>query len=129
MDPPVLGLFRTTVDDVAVSGCPIPEKSKVMLLFGSANRDPKQWEDPDEYRLDRPMKFLRRHLAFGGGAHFCLGAPLARAEGNRALEALRTRLPHLRLDGPSERIPQYHLWGRQTLPVRWDDPHTDRNED
>lgn len=129
MDPPVLGLFRTTVDDVTVSGCPIPEKSKVMLLFGSANRDPKQWEDPDEFRLDRPMKFLRRHLAFGGGAHFCLGAPLARAEGNRALETLRIRLPHLRLDGPSERIPQYHLWGRQTLPVRWDAPHTELEED
>nr|GLK38353.1 cytochrome P450 hydroxylase [Rhodococcus wratislaviensis] len=125
MDPPVLGLFRTTADDVTVSGCPIPEKSKVMLLFGSANRDPQQWEDPDEFRLDRPMKFLRRHLAFGGGAHFCLGAPLARAEGNRALELLRTRLPHLRLDGESERIPQFHLWGRQTLPVRWDAPHLD----
>ncbi|WP_458683517.1 cytochrome P450 [Prescottella equi] len=122
MDPPVLGLFRTTADDVEVSGCPIPKESKVMLLFGSANRDPKLWEDPDDYRLDRPMKFLRRHLAFGGGAHFCLGAPLARAEGNRALEVLRTRLPHLRLDGESERIPQFHLWGRQTLPVRWDDP-------
>lgn len=123
MDPPVLGLFRTTADDVTVSGCPIPEKSKVMLLFGSANRDPRQWDDPDEFRLDRPMKFLRRHLAFGGGAHFCLGAPLARAEGNRALEILRTRLPHLRLDGESERIPQTHLWGKQTLPVRWDTPN------
>ncbi|WP_246872628.1 cytochrome P450 [Rhodococcus sp. DMU1] len=126
MDPPVLGLFRTTADEVTVSGCPIPEKSKVMLLFGSANRDPRQWEDPDEFRLDRPMKFLRRHLAFGGGAHFCLGAPLARAEGNRALEVLRTRLPHLRLDGEPERIPQSHLWGRQTLPVRWDAPHLER---
>lgn len=122
MDPPVLGLFRTTANDVEVSGCPIPEKSKVMLLFGSANHDPDQWADPDEFRLDRPMKFLRRHLAFGGGAHFCLGAPLARAEGNRALEILRTRLPHLRLDGTSERIPQFHLWGRQTLPIRWDHP-------
>lgn len=125
MDPPVLGLFRTTADEVDVSGCPIPEKSKVMLLFGSANRDPRQWDDPDEFRLDRPMKLLRRHLAFGGGAHFCLGAPLARAEGNRALEILRTRLPHLRLDGEPERIPQNHLWGRQTLPVRWDDPDLD----
>ena len=121
-DPPVLGLFRTTVDDLSVDGCPIPKDSKVMLLFGSGNRDPRQWDTPDEFRLDRSKKELRRHLAFGAGAHFCLGAPLARAEANQALEALRTRLPHLRLDGPSERVPQFHLWGRQHLPVRWDDP-------
>ncbi|MET7772553.1 cytochrome P450 [Nocardia sp. NPDC005366] len=127
LDPPVLGLFRTTTEDIAVGECPIPANSKVMLLFGSGNRDPRQWDNPDEFSLERPQKDLRRHLAFGLGAHFCLGAQLARAEGNRALEFLRTRLPHLRLDGPSERVPQHHLWGRRHLPVRWDDPQITEN--
>ncbi|MCX4095694.1 cytochrome P450 [Nocardia sp. alder85J] len=122
LDPPVLGLFRTNTEDVTVDGCPIPANSKVMLLFGSGNRDSRQWEHPDEFRLDRTQKELRRHLAFGAGVHFCLGAQLARSEGYRALEILRTRLPHLRLDGPGERVPQWHLWGRRRLPVRWDDP-------
>lgn len=121
-DPPVLGLFRSTKEDREVSGCPISKDSKVMLLFAAGNRDPRQWEDPDQFSLDRSKRDLRRHLSFGAGAHFCLGAPLARAEANQALDALRTRMPHLRLDGESERIPQKHLWGRQHLPVRWDAP-------
>ncbi|MBS9376436.1 cytochrome P450 [Rhodococcus sp. B50] len=124
LDPPVLGLFRTTARDTTVDECPIPAGSKVMLLFGSGNRDPRKWDDPDEFDLDRPRNELRRHLAFGFGPHFCLGAQLARTEGHRALELLRTRLPHLRLDGPSERVPQHHLWGRRHLPVRWDHPQT-----
>ncbi|MEU1994169.1 cytochrome P450 [Nocardia gamkensis] len=129
LDPPVLGLFRTTTEDTMVEDCPIPANSKVMLLFGSGNRDPRQWESPDEFSLERAQKDLRRHLAFGLGAHFCLGAQLARAEGIRALELLRTRLPHLRLDGPSERVAQHHLWGRRYLPVRWDDPQTAQRGD
>ena len=59
-------------------------------------------------------------LSFGSGVHFCLGAPLARLEAHATLAALAERLPHLRLDGPMERIEPFLLYGRRRMPVRWD---------
>ena len=119
-DAPVLGLFRTSTCPVELHGVEIPPDAKVMLLYASANRDGDVFEDPDTFRLDRDVNELRRkHVAFGFGVHFCLGAPLARMEGRIALRKLAERFPDLRLDGESERIEPFLLFGRRTLPVRW----------
>jgi cytochrome P450 len=114
LDPPVLGLYRTTTRDVEVRGVVIPAGSKVMLHYGAANRDPEAFDDPDRFSFDRPPK---RHFAFGLGVHFCLGAQLARLEGACALHALVERCPDLRLVDAGERIAPFFLWGRRHLPV------------
>ncbi len=120
-DPPVLGLFRTPTRDVELHGVTIPKDAKVMLAFASANRDPANGvEDPETFRLDRELDEARHHLSFGFGVHFCPGAHLARLEAQITLRVLLERVPQLRLDGPTERIEPFILWGRQRLPVRWD---------
>jgi cytochrome P450 len=63
---------------------------------------------------------VRKHLSFGYGVHFCLGAPIARLEAKVALTKLIERLPRLRLTGETERIDSWLYWGRRTLPVAWD---------
>jgi len=114
-DPPVLGLYRNTARDTTLHGCTIPENAKVMLHYAAANRDPAVWDNPNEFSLDREPK---RHLAFGLGVHFCLGAELARLEGRTALEVLVERCPDLALIDRGERIKPFFLWGRRRLPVR-----------
>jgi cytochrome P450 len=114
-DPPVLGLYRNTTCDVELRGQTIPEGSKVMLHYAAANRDPEVYDDPHTFSLDRPPS---RHLGFGLGVHFCLGAELARMEARVALETLVRRAPDLELVNDGERIKPFFLWGRKTLPVR-----------
>lgn len=119
-DAPVVGLFRTTTCPVTMSGVEIPADVKVQMLYSAADRDPEMFDDPDTFRLDRDVEYLRRRsLAFGTGIHHCLGAPLARLESRIALAALVRRLPTLRLDGPTERIEPFLLYGRHRLPVAW----------
>ena len=77
-DPPVLGLCRTNNVATEVRGIAIPEDSKVMVLYASANRDPALFADPDTFRLDRSVTDLKKHLSFSWGVHYCLGAGLAR---------------------------------------------------
>lgn len=112
-DPPVLALYRNTTRDVTLHDVSIPRGSKVMMYYAAANRDPRVWDNPDEFDIDR----TGRHLSFGLGVHFCLGAQLARLEALCALEALVTRFPGLRLVSAGERIPPFFLWGRKRLPV------------
>jgi cytochrome P450 len=118
-DPPVLGLCRTNNEPVMLGDEQIEPGTKVMVLYASANRDPAAFEEPDEFRLDRPWTELRRHYSFGWGVHHCLGAPIARQTARIALETLVARLPGLELAGPTERIASEFLWGRRVLPVRW----------
>ena len=118
-DSPVLGLFRTTTRPVEIQGEVIPEGAKVMLHFGSANRDERVFSEPDRFKLDRDISKLRSHLAFGHGIHVCLGAALSRLEGVIALRQIVDRLPELRLAGTPERIEPFMLWGKQSLPMRW----------
>ncbi|MEM7099641.1 MAG: cytochrome P450 [Pseudomonadota bacterium] len=115
-DPPVLGLYRNTTHSVTLHGETIPEKCKVYLYYAAANRDASVFETPDEFNLDRPKK---RHLSFGSGLHFCLGAPMARMEAEIALRHLLEALPGLTLQSDGDRIPPFFLWGRKTLPVAW----------
>jgi cytochrome P450 len=118
-DAPVLGMFRTSLHEVELSGVAIPAKSKIHVNYGSANRDPNVFTDPDEFRLDRSPEELRHHVAFGRGAHVCPGAQLSRLETHIAINALLDGFPTLRLDGPTTRIAPFNFWGRRTLPVAW----------
>lgn len=118
-DSPVLGLFRTTTRPVETHGEVIPAGAKVMLHFGAANRDPRVFESPGTFSLDRDLKQLRTHLAFGSGVHVCIGAALSRLEARVALQQLVRRLPGHTVTGPTERVAPFMLWGRATLPARW----------
>ncbi len=113
-DPPVLGLYRNTTRDVELHGEVIPEGSKVWINYAAANRDASIFENPDEFDLQRPIK---RHMAFGLGVHFCIGAPTARLEAEVALSILRERMPDLALVNTGERIGPFFLWGRRKLPA------------
>lgn len=120
-DAPVHGLFRTNNCPVTLYGMDIPTDSKMYMMFGSANRDPRSWDEPDRFDVTRDLKDLRkRHAAFGVGIHYCLGAPLSRIEGALALEAVLDRLPHIRPNGTASKVKASVLNGYETLPVRWD---------
>lgn len=92
-------LPRLTTQDVEVGGVKIPAGQIVMPFFMAANRDPRRFPDPDRYDITRKTT---GHLSFGFGAHFCLGAHLARLETRIAMEAVLRRLPNLRITGKSE---------------------------
>ena len=115
-DPPVLGLYRNTTRDVALHDTTIPNNSKVYMYYAAANRDASIFPNPDVFDLHRERT---RHMSFGLGVHFCLGAPMARLEAEIALGALLKRMPNLRLLGTGERIAPFFLWGRRRLPVTW----------
>jgi cytochrome P450 len=89
---PIQNLYRYTRADYEVGGVTIPRGSRVLLLFGAANRDPMAFENPDEYRADRNP---RMHVGFGYGAHMCLGAPLARMEAHAVLRELVSRVSRI----------------------------------
>jgi cytochrome P450 len=120
-DAPVHGLFRTNTCPVTIHGVDLPVDSKVYMMFGSANRDPAAWAEPDRFDITRDLKELRqRHAAFGIGIHYCLGAPLSRLEASAALEAVLDRLPAIRPNGTPTSVRASVLKGFETLPVRWD---------
>ena len=118
-DSPVQGLFRTNASECSVLGQPIAERSKMQLLYASANRDPGRFETPDEFRLDREPNELRRHVAFGWGIHFCIGAPLARQETRITFERLLARMDDIELAGEPRRNESFVLHGLTSLPIRW----------
>jgi cytochrome P450 len=119
LESPAQGLFRTTTRDVEVGGARLPKGARVMVHFGSANRDELVFRDPD--RFDFRREELGKHVAFGKGIHFCIGAPLARIELRVALPLLLRNLPNLRLaDEPFERETIFFARGFRELHVEWD---------
>lgn len=111
---------RFAREDITLHGRTIPRGARVTALIGSANRDEEAFPRADELDLQRTPN---RHMAFGHGVHYCVGAPLARLEGGIALAALVQRFPRLRLAVPREQL-QWRktsvLRGLETLPVRVD---------
>lgn len=91
---PVPTLARTTTRDVELHGQVIPAGEKVLLLLAAANRDPREFDDPDRFDIHRSPN---RHIEFGSGIHFCMGASLARLEAKLALEELLRRYPTYRI--------------------------------
>ena len=110
---------RFAKEDVAVGGTVIPRGEMVLVVIAAADRDPERFQDPDALDIAR---LDNRHLAFGKGIHHCLGAPLARMEGQIAIGTLLSRMPELRLKEPYESLawrPGMVLRGLQSLPVEF----------
>ncbi|MDR5804838.1 cytochrome P450 [Caballeronia sp. LZ001] len=119
-DPPVMATWRTTAKPLTIAGVDIPAGVKIAGYYACANRDPAIFDDPDTFRLDRPLSTIKRHMAFGFGIHHCLGSHLARLDARVALQVVLNRLPKLRLNGkPQFRVLPF-LRGAVSLPVRWD---------
>jgi len=114
-DSPVQLTQRITLDEYQVGDVTIPKGQNLVPLLGAANHDPAEFADPD--RLDLGRENANRHLAFGGGHHFCLGAALARLEGEVAIPSLVRRFPNMELDGSPERRDTFTLRGLTHLPV------------
>ena len=113
-ESPIQRGWRRVTENVQVGGKHIRAGELVFLMFGSANRDPGQFPEPDRFNIRRADN---RHLAFGYGVHFCIGAPLARMESPIAIGTLLRRLPNLRLEHPVEWYESIHVRGPKSLRV------------
>lgn len=124
IESPIRGDFRLARVATTIGGVEIPAGTTLMAHYGAANRDPRQFENPDAFDPDRPN--ARRHIAFGRGVHSCIGAPLARAEGRVIVQRLLERTAGITIDsdahGPAhdrhfDYVPTYILRGLTTLHV------------
>ena len=119
LEAPIQGFYRFATATAEIGGVTIPEGSRVFVLYGSANTDDAAWEDCPHLRLDRPN--ANAHLAFGKGAHTCLGAALARLEGQVVVEVLLDRLESFELLTPPQSVPYVASFvnhGPASLPAR-----------
>jgi cytochrome P450 len=116
LESPAQVLPRTTTRDVELHGTVIPSGSRVMLVWGSANHDEREFPEPERFDIHRE---ITKHLAFGHGTHYCLGSNLARLEARVAFEELHTRIPDYELDGTPRRITS--IWARAfgEVPLRF----------
>jgi cytochrome P450 len=110
------GFFRVATQDTEIAGVAISRGARVMVGFGSANRDGDQFPDPDAFLVDRKPN---QHLAFGRGVHFCLGAPVARLMGKVVLETLCDGVRTIELAGEPVRKDNRMLRGFDELPLRF----------
>lgn len=116
-DSPVQMVQRIALDDVEIGGGVIPKGHIVVLCTGAANRDPSVFAGPDQLDLSRHPN---PHLAFGGGPHFCIGAPLARIEARLVLGPLVRRFPALHFAGRAEHWrPSFTIRGLRELRLAW----------
>lgn len=110
-DPPVVQTGRITLASHQIAGTALEREEWITACLLAAGHDPAMHQDPHSFNIERPKP---EHLAFGGGAHFCLGAPLARAEVEIAIGMLIERFPALRLDlaRPPQRksVPVFNGW-------------------
>jgi cytochrome P450 len=114
--PQLLTIPRYPREDVEIEGVPVGKGEAVTAVIASANRDPRVFPDPDRLDITRPAATLG-HLGYAHGPHFCLAAPLARAQTEIALAALLRRFPNLALAGDTERAPDPGAWRLAALPV------------
>jgi cytochrome P450 len=113
-DPPVQMVGRIALDDMAIGEFEVPEGDVMMLLLAAAQRDPAEFDRPDTFDPDREGL---RHLGFGRGVHYCLGAPLARLEAGIALSQVAARFPDARLDSEPQYKANVTLRGLSELTV------------
>ena len=113
-DAPLQLFERTAMSDTEINGVVIKSGEKIAALLGSANRDEKVFDNPDTFNLSRTPN---SHIAFGGGIHFCLGAPLARLEMNRSLPALFERFPSISIREIPEQRETFVLRGYKKILV------------
>jgi cytochrome P450 len=113
-DPPVQMVGRIALEDMIIGDTKVPEGDVMMLLLAAAHRDPAAFDRPDTFDPDRGTL---RHLGFGRGIHYCLGAPLARMEAGIALSEAAARFPDARLDSEPQYKPNVTLRGLSELTV------------
>lgn len=117
-DPPVKSTQRIAAVDVERRGKRIRKGDRIRWIIAAANRDPRAFPDPDRFDLSRSPN---PHVSFGSGIHYCLGATLARVEGQEVFRALAERFPSLRLEpGSLEYQPSVQFRSLKSLPVAWD---------
>jgi cytochrome P450 len=114
LESPLQAFFRTTTKEVAVADAILPSGQKVLLLLGSANRDPRRWDAPDRFDITRRST---GHVALGVGVHFCVGQMVARLQGEVLLAALAQQLESIEQVGPVERKLSNTLRGLASLPL------------
>jgi cytochrome P450 len=113
---PVTHMRRTASEALDLYGTKVPKGAKIVLWFASANHDERQFVNPETLVIDRNSN---HHLGFGQGAHFCVGAHLARLETRIFFDALFDAITHIELIGKPERLPSNWFTGWTTMPVRW----------
>ena len=113
---PVVYMRRTATKDIELGGKKIKAGDKVVMYYGSANRDATMFADPDRFDVARTPN---EHIAFGGGTHFCLGSHIARIEIQVMLREILTRLPDIEQAGEPEWLPSNFISGPSKLPVRF----------
>ena len=116
LDPPVLLTGRVSMRTTSVAGVEVPEGAQVVTVLAGANRDPRVFAHPE--RFDVTRENAREHVSFSGGRHYCLGASLARMEGEVGPRVLAERFPELRLLPGARRRPTRVLRGYESLPAR-----------
>jgi cytochrome P450 len=114
-ESPVQTFFRTTTCVTELGGVQLDAGRKILLFLGAANRDPRHWQNPDEYDIERKVL---GHVGFGAGIHVCVGQLLARLEGEVVLQALAKSVRHIGLAGEPERRFNNTLRGLKRLPLR-----------
>ena len=115
LESPVQTFFRTTTRDVTIGHETVPEGTKILMFLAAANRDPRRWEQPDDYDITRRNA---GHVGFGTGIHGCVGAVLARLEGELVLSALARKATSIEIVGEPKRRYNNTLRGMSSLPVR-----------
>jgi 4-methoxybenzoate monooxygenase (O-demethylating) len=115
LQSPVQTFFRTTTTDVELEGALIPRGRKILMFLGSANRDPRHWDDPDRFSLDRDPS---GHVGFGMGIHQCVGQHVARLEAVALITAMARRIRTIELVGEPERHLNNTMRAWKTLPIR-----------
>ncbi len=117
-DPPVKSTQRIAAEDTELGGKLIKQGDRIRWIMAAANRDPRAFEDPDRFDIGRQPN---PHVSFGAGIHYCLGATLARIEGQEVFRALAERFPDLALaaDQPLEYQPSIQFRSLRSLPVAW----------
>lgn len=115
-DPPLHMFKRYALEDVTLGPATFRKGDEIGLLLGAANHDPARFEEPGRFLTTRQRP---PHVSFGGGIHFCVGAPLARLELEVAVPILFERLPGLRLEGTPVYADTYHFHGLKALDLSW----------